>query len=631
MGLGGAMNSGISGLQSFSNAMSVIGNNLANTNTTGFKSSRTLFADLIPDNVTGTGGTNQIGRGSTLSRVDNIFTQGSIESTSSNTDLAIEGPGFFMVRNPDSQATYFTRAGTFRLDQGGDLTNPEGFVVQGFERQADGSFSDLINDVHINTRSFVPAQASSEVALTTNLNAQSETSAWDLNDPVTTSNFATTTEVYDSLGNTHLITSYFNKTGDNTWEYHQTVPAEEIGNSGGNPTDGLARISGTEVTGTLAAGDLIVNGNDVGAVGSQDAAAIAAAIGTADASVSAAASNSVTLNINEDSLADNDGADTNLSHISFDLTLDGTTNTVTFDAANDGDGITAADIAAAIDNQFAAGTAGLSGTGITLTSSDGSNIEIANLDIQNVADDANSGLADGTTYGSIELSSSADIVLGGNNEAKAGFTDGATGLFEPTMVEVASGSFSFDSQGLLSQITTDGGSTITAEDAAWPRVTIAAENLDWANGADQDQSVDYELNLTQFATDSRVVTQEANGYSSGNLSDISVDSEGTITGIYSNGEMRDLARLALGKFSNNNGLAKIGKNLFQATNLSGPPDVGTAGSGVGKIYSNSLEQSTVDIAEEFTKMITTQRSFQANSKTITTTDEMLNEVINLKR
>ncbi|MCF8039612.1 MAG: flagellar hook protein FlgE [Desulfohalobiaceae bacterium] len=446
MGLGGAMNSGISGLQSFSNAMSVIGNNLANTNTTGFKASRTLFADLIPDNVTGTGGTSQIGRGASLSKVDNIFTQGSIESTSSNTDLAIEGPGFFLVRNPDSQANNFTRAGTFRLDQDGYLTNPEGYVIQGYERQADGNFADLTGDIQINTRTAVPAQASAEVALTTNLDAQAETRTWVPEDPTGTSNFATTSEVYDSLGKTHLISTYFNKTDDNKWDFHQLVSLDDVANNGsGTPAD-----------------------------------------------------------------TDNDGTD--------------------------------------------------------------------------------------------------------------------------DVVEVGSGSFEFDAQGFLEKIAVDDGATITPTDAKWPTVeTIPTGNLDWENGADTTQTMNYGMNITQYATDSKVVTQESDGYASGSLSDISVDTEGTITGTYSNGQTRDLARLALGKFSNNNGLAKVGKNLFAATKDSGPPDVGMAGSGVGKIYSNSLEQSTVDIAEEFTKMITTQRSFQANSKTITTTDEMLNEVINLKR
>jgi flagellar hook protein FlgE len=625
------MNSGISGLQSFSNAMSVIGNNLANTNTAGFKAGRTLFSDLMPDTVSGSGGTSQIGRGAGLAVVDDIFKQGSIESTSSNLDLAIEGTGFFIVRNPENQTNLFTRAGTFRLDENGYLTNPEGYIVQGYSRQEGGGFEDLTTDIKINTRSFVEGEASSEVELTTNLDAQEDTLTWDIANPATSSNFATTSEIYDSLGNTHLVTTYFTKTGNNAWEYHQTVPAADIDNAGGNPTDGLATIQGSAVTGAIAGGgDFTVNGNNVGAA-PQDAAAIAAAIEAADGDVTATASNDLTLSINEANLADDNGTDGNASTISFDLTLDGTTQTISFTAANDGDGITAADIAGAIDTAFGAGTASVNGTDIALSSNDGSNIEIAGYTAANVVDSTATGISDGVTYGSIELTSASDITLGGTAETNAGFADGATAVYEPTMVEVANGTFGFDTQGLLNSVTPSGGNTITPEDPSWPNVTIPAGNLDWNNGAATDQALEYGMNITQFATDSKVVTQQANGYSSGYLTDLSVDTEGTITATYSNGEARDMARLALGKFANNNGLEKLGKNLYRATNDSGPADVGTPGSGVGKIFANSLEQSTVDIAEEFTKMITTQRSFQANSKTITTTDEMLNEVINMKR
>ncbi|MFO7839136.1 MAG: flagellar hook protein FlgE [Desulfosalsimonadaceae bacterium] len=446
MGLGGAMNSGVSGLQAFSNAMSVIGNNLANTNTAGFKASRTLFSDLMPDTVTGSGGTSQIGRGANLSVVDDVFKQGSIESSSSNLDLAIEGSGFFMVRNPENQTNNFTRAGTFRLDEQGYLTNPEGYIVQGYASQGEDGFEDLTSDIRIDTRSLVKGRASDEVGLTTNLDAGEKlvegyddsdgTPEWDINNPTDSSNFATTSEVYDSLGNSHLITTYFTKTDSNNWTYNQTVPYEDL------------------------------------------------------------------------------------------------------------------------------------------------------------EETENSGTTDG----------------------------------DNTMVEVNSGSFTFDGNGKLEKI--DGNSV--GEDGT-AETTIEEGNLPWKNGADQQQEVDYEMNITQFATDSKVVTQQANGYTSGYLTDLSVDKEGTITSTYSNGETRNDAKLALGKFSNDNGLEKVGKNLYQATNDSGPADVGMPGSGVGKIFSNSLEQSTVDIAEEFTKMITTQRSFQANSRTITTTDEMLNEVINMKR
>ncbi|MGM0452556.1 MAG: flagellar hook protein FlgE [Thermodesulfobacteriota bacterium] len=446
MGLGGAMNSGVSGLQSFSNAMGVIGNNLSNTNTTGFKASRTLFSDLMPDTVSGSGGASQVGRGTSLSKVDNLFSQGSIESTNSNLDLAIEGSGFFMLRSPDSEANHFSRAGTFRLDEEGYLVNPEGYRVQGYAMNKDGSSEDLASDIQINTRSFVPGEASSKVELTTNLDAESSppSNPWDIDDPSATSNFATTSEVYDSLGNTHLITTYFNKTASNTWNYHQTVAKDEVD----------------------APDDIIEEGS--------------------------------------------------------------------------------------------------------------------------------------------------------------------------SLYEVGTGELEFNGDGSLKTIDNGGNGTVDVDlDAnpdADPVITSIAENqLKWNNGAETEQSLDYSMEVTQYATDSKVVSQSADGYASGNFTDLAIDSEGTITSSYSNGVSRDLSVLTLGKFSNKNGLEKLGKNLFAETKDSGAPVLGTAASGIGKVFSNSLEQSTVDIAEEFTKMITTQRSFQANSKTITTTDKMLNDVINLKR
>lgn len=446
MGLSSAMNSGISGLQSFSNSMSVIGNNLANTNTTGFKASRTLFSDLIPNNVSGSGGISQIGSGTSLSTVNNIFSQGSLESTSSTTDLAIEGPGFFVVRYPDSQANHYTRAGAFHLDRNGFLVNPEGYIVQGFERFEGGGYADYTTDIQIDNRSFVEAEATSKVDLTTNLNSQAEIieDGWDIDDPRGTSNFSTTTLVYDSLGETHMITAYFTKTDVNEWEYNVTVPYEDV--RVGPPVD---------------------------------------------------------------------------------------------------------------DDPLVA-------------------------------------------------------VVGGKN------APGAAG---------DEGTFTFDENGILTKIDGDD------EEAHgnWPAITTEEGELAWNNGSNQDNVIEFTMNLTQFATESRVMTQEANGCASGSLTSIAVDIDGVITGIYSNGQTKDLSKLALAKFSNDNGLSKVGKNLFEASGDSGPPMVGTPGSGVGKIFSYALEKSTVDIAAEFAKMIVTQRSFQAVSKTITTTDEMLNEVISLKR
>jgi flagellar hook protein FlgE len=108
--------------------------------------------------------------------------------------------------------------------------------------------------------------------------------------------------------------------------------------------------------------------------------------------------------------------------------------------------------------------------------------------------------------------------------------------------------------------------------------------------------------------------------------------DGVITGLYSNGQVIPLYRVGLAKFQNVQGLYKEGGNLFRETRLSGDPITGRPGSnGLGSISTNSLEQSNVDLATEFVRMITTQRGYQANTKVITVTDQMLTELINLKR
>jgi flagellar hook protein FlgE len=137
---------------------------------------------------------------------------------------------------------------------------------------------------------------------------------------------------------------------------------------------------------------------------------------------------------------------------------------------------------------------------------------------------------------------------------------------------------------------------------------------------------------TQYARASTTVFQTADGYGAGDLQGVDVDVDGVITGVYSNGQIMPLFRVALAKFQNEQGLHKEGGNLYRETRLSGAAITNNPGTnGLGSIAPNSLEQSNVDIANEFVKMITTQRGFQANGKIITVTDQMLAELIQLKR
>ena len=139
-------------------------------------------------------------------------------------------------------------------------------------------------------------------------------------------------------------------------------------------------------------------------------------------------------------------------------------------------------------------------------------------------------------------------------------------------------------------------------------------------------------NMVQYSApnDGEVYSQD--GYGKGTLTSFTINKQGYITGLYDNGHTQDIARIALANFNNPAGLVKMGDSLYRVTGNSGMPRIGVPGlAGRGNIASGSLEMSNVDLAEEFTSMIVTQRGFQANSRTITTTDQMLQELLNLKR
>jgi len=161
------------------------------------------------------------------------------------------------------------------------------------------------------------------------------------------------------------------------------------------------------------------------------------------------------------------------------------------------------------------------------------------------------------------------------------------------------------------------------------------------NGADTPLSMNWAFedangksygDVTGYASASGTTFQYQDGYPAGMLRGISVDETGVVTASYSNGEMTPLYQIALVDFPSYDGLTKLGKNLYAESLASGQALVGTAGTGrLGSVAPNSLEMSNVDLAEEFVKMITTQRAFQANSKVITSSDEILQELINIKR
>ncbi|HAP32647.1 MAG TPA: flagellar hook-basal body protein, partial [Firmicutes bacterium] len=137
---------------------------------------------------------------------------------------------------------------------------------------------------------------------------------------------------------------------------------------------------------------------------------------------------------------------------------------------------------------------------------------------------------------------------------------------------------------------------------------------------------------TQVASSSNVIAREQDGFAPGEMVSFSIESTGKVAGTYSNGMTREIGQIALASFANPQGLVKLGSNLYTVSSNSGEARIGAAGTeGRGLIQSGALEMSNVDLAQEFTDMITTSRAFQANTRMISASDEILVELLNIKR
>ena len=228
--------SGLSGLDTHGTAMQVIGDNIANVKTTGFKSSTAHFEDVLGVSLTGVTGGNQTGAGSKIGSVDGNFIQGSLETTDVSTDIAINGKGFFIVGDPNSSELFYTRAGHFIIDNQGYYVNNQGYQVQGYLYDDTGTtLLETLADVQINQNSMIPPKVTGTVDMVLNLDAQETDLVWDIADPTGTSHFSTALTIYDSLGQSHQIQVYFTKTDTPTqeWQWHAVIDGSDV--QGGTP------------------------------------------------------------------------------------------------------------------------------------------------------------------------------------------------------------------------------------------------------------------------------------------------------------------------------------------------------------------------------------------------------------
>jgi len=257
MSLISSLYTGATGLEANSTDLSVIGDNIANANTIGFKQSRAAFQDAMAQQMIGAGtALSQMGLGTQLEAVQKIITQGALSNTGLATDLAIDGNGFFVVSGAHNgtDGQFYTRAGQFTIDNTGTLVNLEGLHVQGYTANTAGVVGTTPGDLNFSDSAW-PAVATTTVGLKGNLSSSTPipTVAFDPLNPSTTSQASSSVTVYDSLGTAHQVDVYFVKTAAGAWDWHAMTDGGGLtGGTAGTPTEVANGAMTFDTSGNLA-------------------------------------------------------------------------------------------------------------------------------------------------------------------------------------------------------------------------------------------------------------------------------------------------------------------------------------------------------------------------------------------
>lgn len=553
MGLSTALYNGVSGLSTISESLNVIGDNLANVNTPGFKSSTALFETVFSQTLSGatvpTGnllGTNpvQVGLGTTLATIGRNFTQGSLNNTGSLSDMAIQGNGFFILS--DGVGIAFTRDGSFGLAVDGTLVDPAtGLRVQGWQAvngvvNSTGAVGDIVIPLGTSI-----VQETSNALFSGNFDASGA--------------IATTGTVTDSAGLIDGLTALPATAGTALTDL-QNLAAVNLGLAAGDTITLTGRRGGADISANF------VVGTDVTTLGDL-ALAIQDAFGIVDGNVSIDADGSIL--------------------ITGDLGVGNEITTVVMTAADPG-GVPRTDF----NDVFNPG----GGTGFTeITAADGDSYTLSGL---NVFDSLGNSVPLTITFtrtGPNTLRYLADSPFG---------------------TTVGSGTITYDNNG---QFLSVDNNLITIDRSGAGSIDPLDITLDFSGTTF----------LSGFNT---LALSSQDGFPIGSLEEYFVGIDGTITGSFSNGLTEVLGQVALSIFPNQQGLLAVGDNLFVTSGNSGEPLIGVAGTGGrGTVVQGFLEGSNTDMATEFTNIIITQRGFQANARTISTADALLEEVISLVR
>ena len=641
-----ALLSGLTGLRVNQQYLDVIGNNLANANTSGFKVKTMNFRDVLYQTISagtspsGTrGGINpfQVGRGVTVGSSGSNMIQGSILNTGRALDLAIQGRGFFVVS--DGVRNYYTRAGSFAVDADDYVVDSgTGFRVQ----SVTGA------DIRIPSDAVSPPQATSEVKFAGNLPA-------NVNGPLaevlqTLQAFeehtsASLTGIAGSpnfvFGPTDTLTVKVDRGAPQTVSFPAGTytPTDLVNHLNANLSGATASLNGSSIVLTSdsagensvlhivpsAGASIIFNASDQGVdiVGTENPASL-----TTDL-------NDLSSNITDYQ----DGATILISGTRPDGTS--VSSTFTYGASNDGTTLQALldHMSVIFDVQPGGAAWSFDATtgNVTWTA-----YETGAADFTiTIRDDPNS-----PQPGSMNWNNHAyDPLVVGTDPDTATVTSvvhDATG--QPHVV-----TFVFERQddgtwNLTPEVDPSEGTVQTptltgiafASDGSLLAVPTGEVIIDW-NSSAGTQQINMNLgtagnpsSVTQYGGDEPTITGEADGYPAGVLDSFEVRADGLIQGFFTNGQILDMDRLGIAIFANAEGLRAEGGNLWVESPNSGTAQiVGATDGAAGSIASRALEGSNVDIAEEFVKLIQAQRSFQASARIITTTDEVLAELVNL--
>lgn len=635
-----AFNTGLSGLRAASVDLDVTGNNIANASTVGFKGSKAQFGDLYASGFLSSG-TNPVGDGVRVQDVKQSFGQGNISFTDNGLDMAINGDGFFILNNGGE--IRYSRAGQFGIDKDGFVTNNQNMRVQGYTADADGNLSGIRGDLQVETDNLAPRRTTN---LRSDLNLDSRESVLenrirDLGEDL---------NVADLDGDAFQI------------EYSDGTTSQLINIGTGEPANEVAELLGSQKGVNASARtrfdlseqfDMTQLANDLSdpdfeltiSLNGSDNVTFRGSDGITDLDSLAAAINGSELNTLRAEVSDS-GDDIQITDSrGFSVDMSYTTGAMgnqSFTAAERGN------LFVTTEREVTGILTDGAGTGAFQAAYDAGETRITNE--FNPLDQRTYNHATSTTiYDSLGNSHELTQFFVKEPSPGNGVGQSEWSIYMQIDGEMVAGTDEtpftarFNQDGDLQSVNGDPNGEIVIDD--W----VPKDENGIPNGADGPPAAGEEVvtpipeppttsafvvdlgSTTQYGSAFGVNDQNQNGYTTGRLSGLDVSDQGVLFARYTNGQSQELGQVALAAFNNTDGLSPVGDTTWVETFESGQPIIGAPDTGtLGSIKASSVEDSNVDLSAELVNLIIAQRNYQANAKTIETSDAVTQTVINLR-